>query len=111
MPAALTLLELNRLVKKTVELQFDSPVWIIAEINNINEHRSGHCYLELIQKAQDRDLIIAQARAMIWSNQYRFISSYFQSVTNAKLVKGIKILVKVSVDFHELPPYCTRERM
>ncbi|MDR2009066.1 MAG: exodeoxyribonuclease VII large subunit [Bacteroidales bacterium] len=102
MPSSLTLLELNRLIKTTVEAKFDAPLWLVAEINSINEHRSGHCYIELVQKANDKDLIIAQARAVIWSNQYRFISSYFQSVTNTKLTKGIKILVKVSVDFHEL---------
>jgi len=97
-----SLLELNRLVKSTIESRFDSPVWLVAEINSITNHRSGHCYLEFIQKAKDSDQIIAQARATIWSTQYRMLSSYFQSVTNTSLSKGIKILVKVSIDFHEL---------
>lgn len=97
----LTLLELNKTIRLTLEEKFDAPVWIIAEINNINLHRSGHCYLELIQKAKDSDKIVAQARATIWATQFRFISSYFQSVTNKPLEKGINVLVKASVDFHE----------
>ena len=102
MNSSLTLRELNSLIKSTIEYQFDSPLWIVAEINNITEHRNGHCYLELIQKSETQDIIIAQTRAVIWSTQYRFISSYFEAITNKKLTKGIKVLVKVSVDFHEL---------
>jgi len=98
----LSLLELNKSIKKAVDNAFDSPVWVIAEINNINLHRSGHCYLEFIQKAKDSDKIIAQARGTIWSSQYRFISSYFQSVTYKTLEKGINVMVQVSVDFHEI---------
>jgi exodeoxyribonuclease VII large subunit len=97
----LTLLELNKSIRLTLEEKFDAPIWIIAEINNINIHRSGHCYLELVQKAKDSDKIVAQARATIWATQFRFISSYFQSVTNKSLERGINVLVKVSVDFHE----------
>lgn len=100
--STITLLELNKRIKSTLDESFDAPIWIIAEINSMMVHRSGHCYMELIQKAKDSDKIVAQARATIWSTQYRFISSYFQSVTNTNLEKGINILVKVSVDFHEL---------
>lgn len=99
---SLTLLELNKLIKSTIEQKFDSTLWLVAEINNITEHRSGHCYIELVQKSSEKDLIISQAKATIWSVQYRLISAYFESVTNSKLVKGIKVLIKVSVDYHEL---------
>lgn len=103
MPApTLTLLELNKQIKSALDNAFDTPVWIIAEINNLNLHRSGHCYLELVQKAKDSDKIVAQARATIWSTQYRFISSYFQTVTGGEIKKGMNVLVRVSVDFHEL---------
>ena len=99
---SLTLIELNKLIKTTIERNFDSSLWLIAEINTINHHRSGHCYLEFVQKAQNNDQIIAKARATIWSTQYRMIDSYFQSVTNTKLDTGMKVLVRVSIDFHEL---------
>lgn len=99
---SLTLLELNEKIKSLLNTSFDSPVWIVAEINNINHHRSGHCYLELVQKSEFSDKIIAQMRATIWATQYRFISAYFQSVTERKLEKGMSVLIRVSVDFHEI---------
>jgi len=98
----LTLLELNKSIKKNVELSFNSPIWVIAEINNITIHRSGHCYLEFIQKSKDSNKIVAQARGTIWSSQFHFISSYFKSVTDKNLEKGLCVLVQVSVDFHEI---------
>jgi len=99
---SLTLLELNQQIKNSIERNFDAPVWVVAEINSINKHRSGHCYLEFIQKSNDYDQIIAKTRATIWSTQYRMIESYFTSVTGSNLQAGIKVMVKVSVDYHEL---------
>ncbi|MDD4215854.1 MAG: exodeoxyribonuclease VII large subunit [Bacteroidales bacterium] len=100
--SALTLIELNQKVKFAIEQKFDAPVWVVAEINSINRHRSGHCYLEFIQKAQTNDQIIAKTRATIWATQFRMIESYFLSVTKSRLEAGLKVLVKVSVDYHEL---------
>ena len=31
--------------------------WIIAEIMELNENRTGHCYLELIEKNEEDDEI------------------------------------------------------
>ncbi len=97
-----TLYELNRQIKSSIEQSFDAPVWLVAEINSINKHNSGHCYLEFIQKSTKYDTIIAKARAMIWSTQYRIIESYFKSITGKELQTGLKIMVKVSVDYHEI---------
>ena len=63
----LTLAELNREIKSCIESRFTSPVWVIAEINSLNIHRSGHCYLELVQKSEFNDSVIASARGVIWS--------------------------------------------
>jgi len=99
---SLTLIELNQKIKSSLEHTFNSTVWLVAEINSINKHRSGHCYLEFIQKAKDYDQIIAKTRATIWATQYRMIESYFYSVTGSELQEGLKVMVRVSVDFHEL---------
>ncbi|MDD2635661.1 MAG: exodeoxyribonuclease VII large subunit [Bacteroidales bacterium] len=100
--SALSLIELNQKIKFAIEHKFDSPVWVVAEINSITRHRSGHCYVEFIQKAKAYDQIIAKTRATIWANQFIMIESYFLSVTNSRLEAGLKVLVKVSVDFHEV---------
>ena len=41
-------------------------------------------------------------RAMIWASTFRILQPYFETTTNIKLTKGIKVLVKVIAEFHEL---------
>ncbi len=77
-------------------------LWVRAEINSISTNYSGHCYLDLIEKHPDSDQIIAKQRATIWASTYRFLLQKFQSATNSTFQVGMKILVEVSVEFHEL---------
>ncbi len=100
--SAISLYELNNTIKSVINSTFDSEIWVVAEINNINLHRSGHCYLELVQKAKNSDTVIAQARATIWASQYRYIAAYFKAATNSDLTRGISVMLKVIVDFHEV---------
>ena len=46
---ALTLYELNSLVREVIESTFDHAYWVEAELSEAREVR-GHCYMELIQK-------------------------------------------------------------
>jgi exodeoxyribonuclease VII large subunit len=100
-PEPITLLELNQIIKKTVKENIDS-CWIYGEISEIKENYSGHCYLELIQKDENGDQIVARSRATIWSLKYRMIKPYFETTTGQSLCAGLKILVKVTSEFHEL---------
>lgn len=101
----LKLSELNGLVKKAVTVAFTAPIWVIGEISELKTNRSGHCYLNLIEKEEDGDAIIAQARATIWSYTFRMLRPFFESTTGQQLTEGIKVLVSVSVEFHELYGY------
>ena len=101
----LKLSELNSLVKKAVSDAFTAPVWVIGEISELKTNRSGHCYLNLIEKEENGDAIIAQARATIWSYTFRMLQPYFESTTGQQLTEGLKVLVSVSVEFHELYGY------
>ena len=47
---SLTLLDLQRMVRATVESRFRDPLWISAEISELKVNRSGHCYLNLVEK-------------------------------------------------------------
>ena len=96
----LLLSELNYLIRDTLEEAFPETVWVIAEISEMKENRSGHCYLELIEKGDGEEEIIARARATIWSYTYRMLKPYFEASTGQPLISGIKILVQVSVEFH-----------
>ena len=99
---SLSLLELNEQVKQTLKIAFASPVWIRAEISELHENANGHCYLELVEKSTDSDLIIAKQKAMIWSFTYRMLKPYFESSTGTSLAVGMKVLVSCQIEFHEL---------
>jgi exodeoxyribonuclease VII large subunit len=85
-----------------LEERFPLPVWVVAEISEMNINRSGHCYLELIEKDILSDKIIAKARATIWAFAFRMIRPYFETSTGETLRSGLKVLLKVSVEFHEV---------
>jgi len=95
-----SLLELSSLIRQTIEDKFFDYYQIVAEIGSLNVNRSGHCYMELIQK--DGEKIIAKSRATIWASSFTMINSYFTSITGESLKSGIKVMLKASVVFHEL---------
>ena len=98
----LKLSELNGLVKKAIGEAFTAPIWVICEISELKINRNGHCYLVLIEKEENGDAIVAQAKATIWSYTFRMLQPYFESTTGQQLTEGLKVLVSVSVEFHEL---------
>lgn len=93
-----TLFELNQGIKDSLQEAFPATVWIVAEVSELKENRSGHCYLELVEKLEDE--IIARSRATIWSYTYRMLKPYFETTTGQLFSHGIKILVQASVEFH-----------
>lgn len=98
----LGLFELNRQIRLTIQAGFPESIWIIAEISDLTVNRNGHCYLELIEKEPDGDRIMARSRATIWASAYRMLRPFFESTTGQELVPGIKILINVEIEFHEL---------
>jgi exodeoxyribonuclease VII large subunit len=99
---SITLYQLNKSIKASLNEYFTDSYWIIAEIAQVKENFSGHCYLELIEKEQNGEKIIAQAKATIWSYTYRILKPYFETSTGRKLTEGLKVLINVKVEFHEL---------
>ncbi len=100
MSQSISLSELNKLVKDTIQEGFPGKYNIIAEISEFNESR-GHAYLELIEK-NENDQLSAKARATIWASTYRMIKPYFETTTGHYLQAGLKILIVVTVEFHEI---------
>jgi len=98
----ISLSELNSLIKDALEVSFPEQLWVIAEIGELNVNRAGHCYLDLIEKNSLSDEILARTRATIWSWQFRFIQPYFETTTGQSLKAGLKVLVSVSIEFHEV---------
>ncbi len=104
-PEKITLFELNQKVKEALALSFRTQYWVIAEISEIKENSSGHCYLELIQKEELQNNPKAKARATIWAYTYRMLKPYFETTTGRPLSSGMKVLVSVEVVFHEVYGY------
>ena len=99
---AISLYGLNTLIRRTIDQGLPNAYIVIAEIHSLSVNRSGHAYLDLVEKSEGGDQIIAQARATIWASQFRMIKAYFESATGRQLQPGIKIMVKAKVSFHEI---------
>lgn len=102
---SITLYELNSSIKQTLKDRFADELWITAEITEILNNSSGHCYLQLADKKEPDDSIVATARGTIWSFTYRMLKPYFETTTGRSLAKGMKVLLKVEVVFHEVYGY------
>ncbi len=98
----LSLTELQLIIKDSLYMALPGMYWVIAEISDIRENYSGHCYLELVEKLQDERSIRARVKAVIWSSRYRFLKSYFENATGETLRGGIKILARVKIEYHEI---------
>lgn len=101
----LSLLELNALVRRSLEQCLPDEYWVQAELSDVRTNSTGHCYLEFIQKDPRGNSLVAKARGTIWANVYRLLKPYFEESTGQAFVSGIKVLVQVSVSFHELYGY------
>lgn len=98
----LTLLDLQRMVRHTLESRFNEPLWISAEISELKVNRSGHCYLNLVEKGATDGAPRAEARAVIWRSAYTPMVSMFEAATGATLRAGLRVLVRVMVSYHEI---------
>ncbi len=102
----LTLTELNRLIEESIRESFPETYWMMAETSDVRVNQSsGHCYLEFIEKSAHTSTITAKARGYIWNATFRMLKPYFEQVTGQQFTSGLKILVRVSVDFHSVYGY------
>jgi exodeoxyribonuclease VII large subunit len=98
----LSLFELQRQVKGSLDDSFSMPVWVKAEISEMTVNRSGHCYLDLVETEAGTDNVIARCRATIWSYTFRMLKPYFETTTGQTFSEGLKVLVQAKVEYHEV---------
>ena len=78
---------------------FPGSYWVRAEIAAFNYYQaSGHTYLTLVEK-QNRTTK-AQARAVIWANNYEIITGKFREQTGEQLRQDLTVLLLIDVRFH-----------
>jgi exodeoxyribonuclease VII large subunit len=103
--ASLTLSELNLQVRDAIRDRLPETYWMRAETSDVRRNSNGHCYLEFVEKNTVTQSIIAKARGVIWANIFQMLSVYFEKETGQQFSSGISVLVRVSVEFHELYGY------
>ncbi|MEM6398299.1 MAG: exodeoxyribonuclease VII large subunit [Bacteroidota bacterium] len=96
----ITLLELNRYVRRVLALNFAEPLWVKAELGQVSVSR-GHYYLDLIEQSQGKDQPVAQARANLWSSQLQMLRRNRGAVVTELLKPGLELLLKVEPVLHE----------
>ena len=100
---ALSLLELNTRIRGALSRAFPETCWVRAEMSDVRVNTSsGHCYLEFVEKNAQTGQLVAKVRGSIWAKTFRMLKPYFEMETGQMFASGLKVLVKVSVEFHEL---------
>ena len=94
-----TLLELNHMVRETIERQMDGKYWVEAELSDL--HDRNHCYMELVENDPFGPTPLAKARAVCWANRWTALRGKFERQTQQQLRPGIKVRMMVTPTFHE----------
>ena len=94
-----TLHEANQMVRLAIEGMLSESYWVQAELSEVRESR-GHCYMELVET--DQNTLVARASAKCWASTWRLLRSHFERVTGQPLHKGMRVMISVSPQFHEL---------
>jgi len=95
-----TLFEFNEFIRRVIALNLPQALWIRSELADVKSSR-GHFYLDLVQKKEDSEEIIAQAQAVIWSKNYRSLQKKIGSDFETLLQPGMEILFLAKAEFHE----------
>ena len=90
----LSLSEYLETVQEIVKIAFGDPVWVKAEIRSLNT-QSGHCYLELAEKEEGTDKVIASCKGTIWKSTAAKLLYKFQNESGMELSKDLNVLIKV----------------
>ncbi len=101
MEKSLSLFELNNAVRRGIESKFTSRYWVRGELAEGRVAGNGHFYGELVERSQDEGTIVARARINCWASTYQLVRQDFVQHTGKELEAGLKVMVQVSVNFHE----------
>lgn len=98
----LTLSEMNTLVQGVLQSEFCDRYWIVAELSEVHRRKGNHCYIELVEKEDSGNRLLAKSSAVIWNGTYEAIVPRFEQTAGVAFAPGIKVLMQVGVSFHEV---------
>lgn len=96
------LLDLQEQVRQAIEDCFLETVWLQAEISELKQNPSGHCYLTLVEKDPGSNALLARATAIVWASTWRMVKPFFESQTGRALAPGMRVMVKTQVSYSAL---------
>jgi exodeoxyribonuclease VII large subunit len=94
----LTLSQYLTTVQEVIQIAFNEPVWVKAEIRNLSI-KGGHYYLELAEKDEHTDKVIASCKATIWKFSAAKMVLKFERDSGIELSKDLNVLIKVKARF------------
>ena len=97
---AYSLFEVNQYIRRVIALNFEEAIWVECEIKQISQSR-GNTYLELIEKKEDSDEIIAKTSGTLWYRQLMFVKKKLGKLAEEVLSAGIKVKLKCNVEYSE----------
>lgn len=100
MNESITLLQLNHLVRDALSACLPDSYWIRAEVVDVRQASSGHCYFEFVEKEEISGSIVARASGRIWAATNRQLKPKFERETGQPFATGLKVLARVTVEFH-----------
>lgn len=95
---AYPLSQLQLYLQRVIEANASEPMWIVAEVSQLNERR-GHYYIDLVEKEAYSQEIKAQARAMLWAKTYRKLRTTHGELLDQLLQAERKIMIQVQVRY------------
>ena len=100
MQESLKLSEFLELIKSTIEMSFGyEGFWVVAELSEWR--KSGrHYYGELIEHDGVSKYPVAKIRCNCWANKADYIHNKFSMATGENLKSDMKVLLRVSVNYH-----------
>ena len=93
-----SLSEYLSIVQEVIQVTFNESVWVKAEIRNLSI-KGGHYYLELAEKEENTDKVIASCKATIWKSAAAKMVLKFERESGIELSRDLNVLIKVKATF------------
>lgn len=101
--AEIKLSELCNSVKNCLSHFYSGVYSIVAETMDVKvSQHSGHCFMELVEKDSQGNVMVAKMRASMWSSDAKRELTKFYHTTGFAFSSGLKVLVKAKLTYHEV---------
>lgn len=100
-PQALSLSQFTQIIGNTIRAnKILNGAWVCAELSDVRSS-GGHCYMELIEKAENGQTI-SRLRANIWQSTFVRLRRKFYDTTGSDIISGLKVMVFGAATHHNL---------